>query len=150
MRSANRSLLILRAKPPSYWEVLGAHLPLALICGAVLVLSVAFPLERLPLRACTFLHLTGYPCPFCGFTRAFWALGHGEWGYGLANCPLAVPAYGLLLLAFAWNAVPLALGITIRRGRLLHFWPHRVRWAVVFVALLFVTNWAYRLAMGLK
>jgi hypothetical protein len=127
----------------------GVHLPLALICGAVLVLSAAFPLERLPLRACTFLHLTGYPCPFCGFTRAFWALGHGDFGYGLAICPLAVPAYGLLLLTFAWNAVPLAMGITLRRGSLLRLRRRQGRWAIVFIAVLFAMNWVYRLAMGL-
>jgi hypothetical protein len=112
-------------------------------------MSVCVPIGSLPLKACTFLHLTGYPCPFCGFTRAFWALGHGDLGRGLAVCPLAVPVYGVLLLVFAWNAVPLALGMTIRRGRLLRLRPGQGRGAIGIAALFFAVNWAYRLAMGL-
>jgi len=45
-------------RPRSYWDVVGKHLPLALISGMALLVAGLVPLHLLPIRSCTFLNLT--------------------------------------------------------------------------------------------
>jgi hypothetical protein len=136
--------------PSSYWDVVGAHLPLAVLTGAMMVLPRFVPLDVLPLRPCLFLRWTGYPCPFCGFTRSLWALGQGDWAFGAYQCPLALLLFVSAAFVFAWNAAGLALGVRLAKGPLLGFPPHRtgryVSWVITALAL----NWAYRLSIGLQ
>jgi hypothetical protein len=61
-------------RPQSCWDAAVVHLPWALITGIPLLMSFLVPLHILPLIPCTLLRFTGYPCPFCGFTRSFWAM----------------------------------------------------------------------------
>jgi len=125
------------------------HLPLAVISGAALLLPHGVTLQKLPLVPCTFLHLTGFPCPFCGFTRAFWAIAAGEWGYALANCPLAFGVYFFTVLLFVWNVSALMKRIVLLPGPVLRSTPARRRKIAGIVCGLFLLNWGYRLAMGL-
>ena len=51
---------------------------------------------------CAFHALTGIPCPGCGMTRAFRAIGHGAFAQAWRLNPFAFPLYvacGLCLLA---------------------------------------------------
>ena len=96
----------------SYWDVVVAHLPLALITGIALLLPHLISSESLPLQKCTFLSLTGYPCPFCGFTRSFWAIAEGDWAFAVNNAPLACLAYIATALLFAWHITAL---LTLQR-----------------------------------
>jgi hypothetical protein len=136
-------------RPRSYWAVVVHHLPLALISGGALLLPHVAPLNQLPLVPCTFLHLTGWPCPFCGFTRSFWAFSTGQWSDALANCPLASGVFLCALLLFVWNAAALVFGVVLRRGPRLQLPSARRQGMTRIVLILFLLNWIYRLALGL-
>ena len=137
-------------RPDSRWDVVLTHLPLAFVTGIMLLMATWVPLDLLPLKRCTFLQLTGYPCPFCGFTRSFWAMARGDWAFAMHNCPLSCLAYIMTGLVFIWNITGLLMGVKIRRGRLLRLKAGCARWAFYAVSGLFILNWAYRLINGLK
>ena len=137
-------------RPCSYWDVVGRHLPLALLSGIPLALANCLPINLLPLRPCTFLRLTHYPCPFCGFTRSFWAMAQGDWSFAFYNAPLACLLYVVASVVFAWNAIGLLMGVQISLGRFPRRRAGGVRWGLILVTSLLVINWAYRLALGLK
>ena len=136
--------------PRSYWDVVGAHLPLALITGIALLLSNWVSINLLPLKPCIFLQLTDYPCPFCGITRSFWAMAEGDWAFAVSNSPFACLLYIAVVLVFAWNITGLLKGVKITRGRLLRIGVCRVSRAINIISILIILNWAYRLGMGLK
>jgi len=137
-------------RPHSYWDVVGVHFPLAIVSGIPLLLSNLVSCNLLPLKPCTFLQLTGYPCPFCGFTRSFWAIAQGNWAFAVYNYPLACFVYIFTVLVFAWNTTGLLLGVKIKRGKFLQLTPCQLRWAIIIVIISFILNWAYRLSLGLK
>jgi len=147
---AHHSPFLSFTRPRSYWDVVGAHFPLALTTGIVLFVSRWIPVNLLPLRPCTFLQLTGYPCPFCGFTRSFQAMSHGDWASALYNSPMACLVYVTVVLVFAWNAAGLLLGVKISRNRFLRLKAGGARWAIAVFSVLLALNWAYRLGIGLK
>ncbi|MBU1734110.1 MAG: DUF2752 domain-containing protein [Verrucomicrobia bacterium] len=130
--------------------MLAHHLPLALIAGGVLLVVALLPLDRIPYTICTFLRLTGYPCPSCGLTRGFVAMAHGKWLAVLYACPLAALLYTATALIFAVNTAALLCGVRLTPGRGLK-WRARA-WVVFlcFFGLLILFNWLYRLALGLK
>ncbi len=132
-------------RPDSYWEVVVFHLPLALLSGVVLFVPRLVSLHSIPFIQCTFLRVTGYPCPFCGFTRSLWSISVSNWFDALNHCPLSLLGYGLLAILFAWNGTALLLGVRMKSGlyRLLKS-PHP--WWIFFVLLF--SNWAYRIAFG--
>ena len=137
-------------RPPSYWEVAVPHLILAGLTGIPLLMSFVFPLNNLPLIPCTFLWLTGYPCPFCGFTRSIWAFSAGDWAYGLWNAPLSGIVYVTFAGVFIWNAIALVAGVRIQRGPMLQFNRRQANWIIAFISVLFLINWMYRLSLGMK
>lgn len=145
-----RGLLFDVRQPPSYADVLARHLPLAILAGGVLAAAALMPIEWMPIPGCTFRKLTGYPCAFCGFTRAFISLAHGRWMEALVNCPLAVPVFVLFGAAFAWNVVAVAARRCIFPGpawRLARR-PRIALFSALVAAVLL--NWAYRIACGFK
>ena len=137
-------------RPPSYWDVAVPHLFLAGLTGIPLLVSFWFPLNSLPLIPCTFLWLTGYPGPFCGFTRSFWAFSAGDWTYALWNAPLSVVVYLLFAGVFICNAAALVAGLRVRRGPVLRLNRRQTNWIIASISVLFLINWVYRLSLGLK
>ena len=132
------------SRPDSYWDVVSAHLPLAIVTGIALMLPHAVACDDLPLIKCTLLSLTGYPCPFCGLTRSFWAIAHGNWAFAVHNAPLACLIYVATALLFAWHLTALITGLRLRTSlfRLLKSPP-----AVWLMAAMVILNWAYRLVL---
>ena len=130
--------------------VLAHHLPWVLIAGGVLLAAAILPLARIPYTVCTFLRLTGYPCPSCGLTRGFVAMAHGQWLAVLHACPLAALLYAATALVFAVNTVALLCGVRLTLGRGFK-WRARA-WVVFlcFFGLLILLNWVYRLMHGMK
>ncbi len=137
-------------RPRSLWDAVGAHFPLALVSGLALLLALFVPLDKLPFRACTFLAWTGYPCPFCGSTRAFVDMAHGRMAEAFSGHPLAASLYLLTALVFAWHASALLCGVVLKRGRWLSPSPHIRRWLWALLALAVLGSWAWRLAQGFK
>lgn len=99
---------------------------------------------------CLFLRLTGYPCPFCGSTRTFVAMGHGHVADALRQSPFAVLLFLGCVLLVLWSGIAMLSGRIIfpgerwyagRKGRLLWI-------AAISVAVL--ANWIYRIEAGLK
>lgn len=136
-------------RPRSRWDVAVLHLPLALIFGGALLLPHTISLNKLPLIDCTFLELTGYPCPLCGFTRSFWAIAEGQWMVAMVNCPLAFPVYLLMVVLAAWHVAALLSNVILSRGPMLRPGPRHRRKIAFAVLCLFSLNWFYRLGMGL-
>jgi len=134
-------------RPESYWDVVVAHFPVALVTGIALLLPHLVPCHLLPLKKCIFLSLTGYPCPFCGLTRSFWAVAHGNWAFAVHNAPLACLIYVATALLFAWHLTGLMTGLRVASG-----WCHRLasRPVIGLMATTVILNWAYRLASGLE
>jgi hypothetical protein len=137
-------------RPHSYWDVVVVHLPWVLISGIPLLMSFLIPLRKVPLMPCTLLRFTGYPCPFCGFTRSFWAVSSGEWAYALWNYPLAGILYVLFVVGFIWNTAALFGGIRIARGSAIRLDLLKIRYLIAFLSVLFLINWVYRLSFGLN
>ena len=59
--------------------------------------------ENLPISACLFKTITGYPCPGCGGTRAAYALLHGDWLGALLINPLSCLLILFYLLMLVWS-----------------------------------------------
>lgn len=137
-------------QPSTIWAVLAHHLPWALIAGAVLLAAALLPLDRIPFTICVFRRLTGYPCPTCGLTRGFVAMAHGQWAGVLHACPLAVLLYAATALVFAVNTAALLCGVRLTPGRWLQWRARAVVGFLCFFGLLILSNWLYRLALGLK
>lgn len=87
---------------------------------------------------CLFRRVTGAPCPGCGMTRSFCALGHGQWRAALGYHPLG-PALYAVMLATWLGAVLKRLG---RDG--LYFALNRLTLPIL-IAMLAV--WVYTLAV---
>lgn len=81
-----------QAPAPSIWLIGGV--------GAALCAAVAVPPGMVgggPVL-CPFLRLTGLPCPTCGMTRAWVALGHGDWSSAVHLNPLTPVVFGTVLV----------------------------------------------------
>jgi hypothetical protein len=114
------------------------------ISGLILLAAAVVPLalvERIHL--CAFRNLTGYPCPFCGLTRAFLMLAHGDVAGAWHIAPLGVPLFVITAIAFMWSLA----GLLLRRKLTT---PIPWRWILPLGAILLLVNWIYRLAVGLK
>ena len=124
------------------------HLAAFLLGSAALLFGIFVPRAHIPLIPCAFRYVTGYPCPFCGTTRAFLAAGHGAWGQGLRESPLGALLFpGAVVLAI-WGAWGLWLG---RKGDAGNLHARAVpRWVWPSVGVLVLVNWLYRLGCGLK
>jgi hypothetical protein len=147
LNTTGRVLPLSWRRPDSYWDVAVAHLPVALITGIALMLPHMADGDDLPLIRCMFLNLTGYPCPFCGLTRSFWAIAHGNWAFALHHAPLACVIYVTTALLFAWHSAALLTGLRIRSSL---FCLLKSRLAVWLMGAMVILNWAYRLISGFK
>jgi hypothetical protein len=76
---------------------------LAGLVGLPIVLPASLP-AHLPVL-CPFRALTGLPCPSCGLTRSFIALGHLQLGESLAYHPLGPLCYALVVSLLVWRVL---------------------------------------------
>ncbi len=146
--TGRRSSLVSWLRPSSYWTVVVHHLPLAVVAATALVLPYGIALKNLPLMPCTFLHVTGFPCPLCGFTRSFWAIAAGHWEAAFANSPLSFAVYLTVWVVFLFNGAALLFGVVLSRGPALRLGAGYRRKVVAPALILLAANWIYRISMG--
>ena len=120
------------------------------LSGLVLLASVVLPQHLPDIPVCAFKRMTGYPCPFCGMTRAFTAMGHGACAVAVRESPAGAILYLVIIGVFAASATRL-----VRSPRSDHSPdPGRaraLRWGLLIAGtLILLANWIYRLAMGMK
>ena len=95
------------------------------------------------LPPCPFLVVTGHPCPFCGGTRSFASMWHGDLGRAAALYPLGPALFWAVLAAIPVLAAGLVLDRDVR-------WRLSGRWArvIAVVALLpLAASWALKLTV---
>jgi hypothetical protein len=136
------------SKTAFFLDVLGRRMCALLFSSLALILACFVPLEALPALECSFLSLTGYPCPFCGTTRSFWAMAHGDLPLALYNSPLGALLYPATWLMFIYFALMASIELSL--GRLLPLFHVPGRAAVIVFGVAVTINWIYRLAMGLQ
>ena len=131
-----------RAVAGARWRDLG-------IAGA-LVLWLAYTrfywalhASHVALPACPFLLITGHPCPFCGGTRSFASVWHGDLGRALRLYPL-----GPVLFAAALIALPVLVWTALSGRRLSLRLPHaQERRAYLALGGVFAASWLLKLAV---
>ena len=70
--------------------------PQAVLAALIILASLAVAPARLPrVSVCPFRSTTGLPCPGCGLTRAFCAIGHGELSAAWAFNPFSFVLFAL-------------------------------------------------------
>jgi len=146
-------------KPPApgrginYWNNFAVNYFLLVFSGAILAVARFFPIGRFPLGFCLLKNITGFPCPTCGFTRAFCDFANGHWAAGIHLCPFAFLVFLAVAAAFVFNAAVIAASLFEKRIILPPFCRLSSKRAVILALVLFVlviANWIYRLAMGLS
>ncbi len=132
--------------PASYRRVAGFHLPYVVITAPFLLAARFMPSDLNIIPACLFQRLTGMPCMFCGYTRAFQAIARLRFAHALRDNPAALILFAIMLAVLTWNLAGLISKRIIRRGTLLRTGnPKLVGWGLLAIFLL---NWMYRLAMS--
>ena len=91
---------------------------------------------QIGLPICAFKAITGWPCVFCGGTRAFRALASLHIAEAFRWNPFAtLSAFVIFAWFIAWAVIPQRLNQMTRRLERLRLWP--------YLLLLLALNWIY-------
>ncbi len=138
--------LVTREGPPGRERFRRALFVLPLT-SAVFAVSATWRASELPgFVLCPFRAVTGLPCPGCGMTRAFCAMGHGDVAGAFGFNALAPFVFAAALLLWA-HALATVLKLDAVREALERLRP-TPRATRVMLAVTFVW-WAARLCGGL-
>ena len=121
------------------------HGPFAAISGIILTIAWFVPYPDAVFNTCLLKRLVSIPCAFCGSTRSFAAMIHGDWGWAFSNSPMAAVLF--LLTAFTFLVCLAAIaggGHLVAGARLKDLLRKPFRWLGVGVVLILI-NWWYRL-----
>ncbi len=133
-------------KPIDRDAVVSRHLPYVVITAPFLVVARLLPKGVGVVPGCMFKRITGFPCMFCGYTRAFQHMAHGEFGVVLVDNPAAIVLFIFMMTVFLFNLTGLLTGRVIELGYV--FRIERRRFVSAGVIAFFILNWIYRLANG--
>jgi hypothetical protein len=116
-------------------------LVIVLSASAVIGLSLVLSRPPLPFPRCLFRMVTGLPCPSCGLTRAFIALGHGR----LAEACLQNIMSPVLLVALVAVLGVSAYETLADRSFLGPIWERVKNKVLVLVLVLSAFSWVWNL-----
>lgn len=128
-----------RSDDPRNSRILRWGIP-ALLVGVLMTASFTEAPAHLSLSPCAFYNLTGLPCPACGLTRGFVALGHGHMAASFAWHPLAPVLYAALLGALVASVLAAA------RGRPLLCGQRTTRYSAAIATVAVLAVWLWRLS----
>jgi hypothetical protein len=94
-----------------------------------------------PLPECFFHQVTGQPCPFCGGTRCFVAMAHGDLPLALQLYPIGPLLFTGLLLAVLYSAFALVTGKRVR----LRYDRRTANLVIAVTVLALALNWSAKL-----
>ena len=113
-----------------------------LVLSVVIFLSISIPpFYKSEFSICPCKNIFGIPCPFCGMTRSFLFLGHGEIRQACRLNPLG-PAVFLLVVVF-WSYH--AYIITARKEVMVLLSKNEKRFTIAVSAVLIIAAWGYNL-----
>jgi hypothetical protein len=117
------------------------------LTSAVFAVSALWSPKDLPgFVLCPFRAVTGLPCPGCGMTRAFCAIGHGDFASAVGFNPLAPFVFVAMLLLWA-HALSILLKLDSARAAIERLRPTpRATRVMLAVTLIW---WVVRLCVGL-
>lgn len=128
-------------------------IPLALGAGTVLALALYLdpsPMGhsthiQLGLNTCTFLALTGQPCPMCGMTTTFSLMAHLQPLQAFLTQPFGVVLFSMTAFVFGTSVAEVLLPRDRWRrvGRFLA--PYEARLATLFLVGM-ALGWVYKIA----
>lgn len=113
-----------------------------LIISAVILSSVSIhPFYKGEFTVCPFKNIFGIPCPFCGMTRSFLFLGHGEIREACRLNPLGPLVF--MIVVFFWFYY--AAMMTARKEITVRLSENEKRLTIVVSAVLVMAAWGYNL-----
>ncbi len=108
---------------------------------------VIIPMINMPLPGtCTFLRVTGVPCPGCGLTRSFISLAHGEWKDAWQYNPAGFVFFAMVVFQVPYRIFQIR---RIRRGRQQHQFQLLDSWVLLLLVVALVVQWLWGLAQRL-
>ncbi len=130
------------ARPLAPGETNAELLGLTISSGAAAAFALWHALH-LPWPVCAFHIVTGQPCPTCGATRAAIALLHGDLPAAWNWNPLALLAYGAVVLFDGYVLVVMATGA--KRLRIVQVRPGEKKFLRASLVAVVLCNWVYLL-----
>ncbi len=113
----------------------------ALSAAGVLGFSCLFTSPPIPFKTCLFRLVTGQPCPSCGLTHAFIALGHGRFGEAFRDnimSPFLFAALGAILVMALYETLT-------QRYFLLALWTRMKSKVLIAVLVMAAISWAWNI-----
>lgn len=125
--------LLYRLKNVSSFLTLRAIICAILFCTFISGIAFyLFKINLIDLSLCLFHSITGLPCPFCGMTRAFLAIGQLNFSKAFYFHPLSLVLLAIMVIYLCYKKIPLWL-------------KHKV-WAYLFLFAT-VATWTLQLAI---
>lgn len=125
----------------------GSLCALPLVAAAVLTPSKSGvgTHQQLGLPPCTFLHLTGFPCAFCGMTTSWTHAAHGDLLAAFVTQPMGLLLFVIdVVLATALLGRAVVGGSAFRPDRFLALVPIPVVWTMFGAT---IVAWIYKIAV---
>ena len=124
-----------------------------LACSSVLALAAVLQPSpqghgthvQIGLFPCTFLQVTGWPCPMCGATTTFALLAHGRVFAGIQNQPFAAMLF-VATIAGALLGWVEAVAPRGRWGRIADALIDREAWIAGLLTVALALSWAWKIA----
>ena len=82
----------------------------SVLLGAIILASIYFDYAAKKLSFCLFRSIIGLPCPSCGMTRAFIAIGNGDIVAAISLNPASILVYITICIGFALALLQVATG----------------------------------------